>query len=59
MHPRKRKLRPRNEASSDAPLVPPQHHDKPENPFQLYLQIRRQVEDNTAHTNQTSGKLDD
>ncbi len=45
MHPRKRKLRPRTDPSqsTESQLFVPLHHEKPDNPFQLYMQIRRQV----------------
>lgn len=47
LHPRKRKLRHRTdlpaENSSGSPPVPPPHQEKIENPFALYLSIRKQV----------------
>ena len=47
-HPRKRKLRQRPEHQAGpemqpSNLLPLHHHEKPENPYQLFLAIRRQV----------------
>jgi hypothetical protein len=46
IHPRKRKLRQRQqdaEQSTPPPIPPPQHMEKPTNPYELYFDIRKTV----------------
>jgi hypothetical protein len=44
IHPRKRKLRHRQIETPEQPEIPPpQHFEKPENPFEMFLEIRKQV----------------